>query len=253
MKKQQLEICVYSLESIENAQKAGANRVELCAGYSEGGITPSAAIIKLAKAITEIELFVMIRPRGGDFLYSEEEFEQMKLDIAFAKECNVDGVVLGILNADGSIDVTRTKELVELAAPMKVTFHRAFDMCANASQALEDVIATGAFRILTSGQQPTAIQGKELLRKMVIQAAGRIEIMAGAGVNRNNAIELLETGVDAIHMSASSIRESKMFYRNPNVSMSSMEGQSEYALIYSDLEKIEEVVCLMNQRQSATL
>lgn len=248
MKNQKLEICVYSLESIQNAQNAGADRVELCAGYSEGGITPSYALIKMAKQITNIELFVMIRPRGGDFLYSDDEYQLMKEDISFAKSCGVDGVVLGILNPDGSIDIERTRSLVELAKPLKVTFHRAFDMCNDVSQALDDVISTGACRILTSGQQPNALQGKSTLEAMVKQAQGRIEIMAGAGVNRDNALTLLDTGVDAIHMSASSTRDSGMVYRNPTVSMSSTEGQSEYALVYSDPLKIKEVVEMMRNR-----
>ncbi|MGL5683403.1 MAG: copper homeostasis protein CutC [Marinifilaceae bacterium] len=248
MKQQQLEICVYSLESIENAQQSGANRVELCAGASEGGITPSYATIRMAKQMCEIELFVMIRPRGGDFLYSDYEFQQMKQDILFAKECGVDGVVLGILNPDGSVDVKRTKELVNLAAPLKVTFHRAFDMCNTLDQALEDVITTGCFRILTSGQMPSAFAGINNIKRLAQQSAGRIQIMAGAGVNHDNASALLDTGVDAIHFSASSYRDSGMIFRNPIVSMSSTPGQSEYDVLFADPIKICDMVALIRAR-----
>ena len=248
MKQQKLEICVDSMESIQNAQKSGANRVELCAGASEGGITPSYATIRMAKELCEIELFVMIRPRGGDFLYSDFEFQQMKQDILFAKECGVDGVVLGILNSDGSVDVARTKELVELAAPLKVNFHRAFDMCNTLDQALEDVLETGCYRILTSGQMPSAHAGIENIARLAQLATGRIQIMAGAGVNIDNASALLDTGVDAIHFSASSYRDSGMTFRNPIVSMSSTPGQSEYDVLFSDPAKISDMVALLSQR-----
>ena len=146
-----VEICTFSLESCLNAQLAGASRVELCSGMYDGGTTPSAAMIRMAREKLSIQLYVMIRPRGGDFLYSDLEFEMMKEDIRFAKACWADGVVLGILNADGSVDVRRTRELVELAAPLKVTFHRAIDMTRDMEEALEGIIEAGCYRVLTSG------------------------------------------------------------------------------------------------------
>ena len=151
----EVEICTFSLESCVNAQLAGASRVELCSGMYDGGTTPSAAMIRMAREKLSIELYVMIRPRGGDFLYSDLEFELMKEDILYARSCNADGVVFGILKADGSVDVERTKELVEWAAPMKVTFHRAIDMTRNMEEALEDVVRAGCYRILTSGGRNT--------------------------------------------------------------------------------------------------
>jgi copper homeostasis protein len=162
----------------------------------------------------------MIRPRGGDFLYSDAEFEQMKHDVVFARECGADGVVFGLLTADGDVDVARTRELVALAQPMECTFHRAFDVAREPLRALEDVIASGCKRILTSGQMATAIEGIDTLRALVAAADGRIEIMAGSGVNPGNAGQLIDTRVDALHFSARAVRESGMRYHNPRVNFS---------------------------------
>ena len=216
----EVEICTFSLESCLNAQQAGASRVELCSGMYDGGTTPSAAMIRMAREKLSIQLYVMIRPRGGDFLYSDLEFEVMKEDIRFAKACRADGVVLGILNADGSVDVQRTRELVELAAPLKVTFHRAIDMTRNMEEALEGIIEAGCYRVLTSG----------------------VQIMAGSGVNAANARALMELGVDAIHLSGKSSRDSEMKFRNPNVFMGGVPGLPEYEQYYSDAEKIKAVL-----------
>lgn len=174
----EVEICTFSLESCLNAQLAGASRVELCSGMYDGGTTPSAALIRMAREKLSIQLYVMIRPRGGDFLYSDLEFELMKEDIRYAKSCKADGVVLGILNADGSVDVERTRELVELAAPLKVTFHRAIDMTRNMKEALEDIIQAGCYRVLTSGGRNTVNEGLAQIRALAEQAKGRIRIMA---------------------------------------------------------------------------
>ena len=218
----EVEICTFSLESCLNAQLAGASRVELCSGMYDGGTTPSAAMIRMAREKLSIQLYVMIRPRGGDFLYSDLEFEMMKEDIRFAKACRADGVVLGILNADGSVDVRRMRELVELAAPLKVTFHRAIDMTRDMEEALEGIIEAGCYRVLTSG--------------------GRVQIMAGSGVNAANAGMLIEAGVDAIHLSGKSGRDSEMKFRNPNVFMGGVPGLPEYEQYYSDVEKIKAVL-----------
>ncbi len=202
MKKIETELCAFSPEAVAMAAAEGATRVELCSAPTEDGTTPSAAAIKRAREIPNIELSVMIRPRGGDFVYSSGEFETMKHDIAFARQLGADGVVFGLLTAEGDVDMARTKELVELSRPMEATFHKAFDATRNWEQALEDIIATGCVRILTSGQGRTAMEGIETLRKLVQKADGRIEIMAGGGVNPLNAGELANAGVDALHFSA---------------------------------------------------
>lgn len=240
----EIEVCAYSLESCRTAQEAGAARVELCAAMYDGGTTPPAGMIRLARELLQIELYVMIRPRGGDFLYSEWEFRQMKEDLLFAKSCGVDGVVIGLLDENGEVNVVRTRELVELAAPMKVTFHRAFDMTADYRRALEDVIRSGCYRILTSGQRNTAGEGMEVLRELVRESAGRIRIMAGSGVGSDNALKLADTGVDALHLSGKKSRDSRMKYRNPVVFMGGVPGIPEYEIVYSDREKIAAVVRL---------
>ena len=236
-----LEICCFSLESCLTAQKAGANRVELCGGMFEGGTTPSAGLIRLARQNLNIKLYVMIRPRGGDFCYSDSEFEVMKADILTAKNCGADGVVFGILNPDGSVDKTRTSELVNLTKPLKVTFHRAFDVAENPFQALEDIIACGCERILTSGQKNTAIEGIDLLKTLVKKSQNRIEIMAGSGVNAQNAQQFLNIGVHALHLTGKGIQESKMTFRKPDLSMTNSSLSSEYEVYEADLEKCKAV------------
>ena len=237
-----VEICTFSLESCLNAQLAGASRVELCSGMYDGGTTPSAAMIRMAREKLSIQLYVMIRPRGGDFLYSGQEFELMKEEIRHVKESGADGVVLGILKADGTVDVERTRELVELAAPLKVTFHRAIDMTRDLNEALEDVIRAGCYRVLTSGGRNTVAEGLEQIRVLTKRAAGRVQVMAGSGVNAANTRSLLDAGVDAVHLSGKSGRDSRMVYRNPDVSMGGVPGLPEYEQYYSDVEKIEAVV-----------
>jgi copper homeostasis protein len=236
-----LEICCFSLESCLTAQKAGAYRVELCGGMFEGGTSPSAGLIKLARQNLNIKLYVMIRPRGGDFCYSDTEFEVMKADIQTAKDLGADGVVFGILNPDGSVDETRTKELVELARPLKVTFHRAFDVCADPFEALETIIELGCERILTSGQKNTAIEGIDLLKALAEKANNRIEIMAGGGVNSHNANQLLEAGVHALHMTGKGIVNSQMAYRKADVSMASATLTNEFEIYEADFDKCKAV------------
>ncbi len=244
------ELCSYSVEAVRTAAEKGATRVELCASPEEGGVTPSAAMIAMAreaadastrKATEPVELSVMIRPRGGDFLYSDDEFEVMRREIEFAKQAGADGVVFGVLTPDGDVDIPRTKQLVELAKPMESTFHRAFDVARNPLQALEDVIATGCRRILTSGQRATAVEGIETIRAMVQAANGRIEIMAGSGVNPANARTLAATGVDALHFSARAIRRGGMRYVNPDVSFSP-DGADDNDIMYANPRFVEEMV-----------
>jgi copper homeostasis protein len=196
-----LEICLDSVESCTAAERGGAHRVELCANLADDGITPSAGLIAAARESIRISLQVMIRPRGGDFCYSDEEFMIMKRDISFAKQLGADGVVLGLLTRDGNIDVARTRELASVARPMEVTFHRAFDVASDPFRAFEDLIAAGVDRLLTSGQAPSAREGADLIRQLVQQSNGRIQIMAGVGVTVDNAKETRErTGVRDIHV-----------------------------------------------------
>ena len=237
----QIEVCSFSLNSCLVAQRAGANRIELCGGLAEGGTTPSAGLIQLARQQVTIPFYVMIRPRGGDFFYSETELAVMKADIQLAKALGADGLVFGLLNSDGSIDEERTRQLVELADPLPVTFHRAFDMARDPLEALEAVIRTGAVRILTSGQQQTAESGLSVLRQLSQAAAGRIEIMAGAGVNAQNAPLFIDAGVNALHLSGGQKEDSGMVFRQPSVSMaSSLPG--EYENVEANEDKIRAIV-----------
>jgi copper homeostasis protein len=197
-----LEVIAFTIESCAIIEQAGAHRIELCDNPAAGGTTPSYGMIKAARNKAGIDLFVMIRPRGGDFLYSADEFSIMLSDIQTCKQLGCDGVVLGLLQKDGSIDVLRTAQLVELAYPMEVTFHRAFDHCAAPFEALEQLVAAGCQRILTSGQQPQAAAGAGLIAQLVKAASNRIIIMPGSGINANNIAALAEqTGAAEFHAS----------------------------------------------------
>jgi len=221
-----IEVCVDSVASAVAAEGGGAGRVELCSNLLEGGATPSAGLIEVVRGRIKAGLHVMIRPRGGDFCYTAEEFEIMRRDIAAAKGLGADGVVLGILDAAGNVDVEHTRELVELARPLHVTFHRAFDMTADLLRALEDVCRSGADRLLTSGGEQTAGLGVESIARLVKAARGRIVIMAGSGINGKNAVSLVEqTGITEIHVGLGSVVESPMIHRNPRVSMGATAGR----------------------------
>lgn len=231
-----LEIIGFTIESCIAAQKAGANRIELCDGPGEGGTTPSYGFIKAAREKLAIDLFVMIRPRGGDFCYSDDEFEMMKSDVLLCKQLGCDGIVTGILTRDGKVDVGRNTELVKLAAPLKATFHRAFDRVSNFSEALEDIIDIGFERILTSGGVPKATDGAQHLSKLINQAAGRISIMPGSGVNASNILSLAKT-TKAIefHSSASKPLESGMDFINQEMNENLM-------TIIADEKSIQDMV-----------
>ena len=237
-----IEVCAFSLESCLAAEKGGANRIELCGSMYEGGTTPSAGLIQVAKQQVSIEIHAMIRPRGGDFCYSENEISVMQADIRMAKQMGCEGIVLGILQPNGRVNISQTKGLVNLAKPMQVTFHRAFDMTTDYSEALEDIIETGCDRILTSGQKNTAMEGIEAIEKLVKQANNRIEIMAGSGVNASNVQTLIHTGVNALHLTGKSIRDSEMIYRKEGITMGGLSEVPEYEIVYSDFKKIRAVV-----------
>jgi copper homeostasis protein len=195
-----LEIAVESIAAAQAAERGGADRIELCADLRRGGLTPSAEMMREARATLKIPIHAMIRPRAGDFCYSDEEFSAMKESIDLAQRMKMDGVVLGALRDDHSIDVERSEELVQQARPMKVTFHRAFDECKDLLRGMEDVIRTGADRILTSGGAPDAVLGRDTLRMLVLMAGKRIVIMPGAGITPDNfAAVALAIGASEYH------------------------------------------------------
>lgn len=238
-----IEICVDSAAGAHAAERGGAHRVELCDNLLEGGTTPSAGTIKVARRGLKIGLQVIIRPRGGDFLYSASEMEVMREDIHIAKDLGADGVVIGCLTAAGDIDRVSTAELLALARPMNVTFHRAFDMCRDPLKALEELIALRVDRILTSGQEATCLEGLELIAALQKQAAGRIIIMPGGGITPRNVKRIVEgTGVSEVHLSARSSVESGMHYRNPRVFMGGTLRPAEFNWKTTDQSAVRGVV-----------
>jgi copper homeostasis protein len=234
-----LEICAASVASCIAAEDGGANRIELCDNLLEGGTTPSYGTIAVARDKVKIDLYPIIRPRGGDFLYTDLEFEVMIKDIERCKQLGCNGVVIGILTPDGRVDKQRCKLLTELAWPMGVTFHRAFDMTDNPFEALEDIISIGCERILTSGSRNTALEGAPLLKDLLERANDRIAIMAGSGVRSGNIAQLIKaTGIIEYHTTAKAYEESKMIYRNPNVSMGGIPGVPEYGISVSQKKEV---------------
>lgn len=216
----QFEICANSVESCLAAQAGGAHRVELCSGIPEGGTTPSIGDIRVARRLLDIKLYVIIRPRGGDFLYTSLELETMMENIKVARQEGADGLVTGCLTPEGEVDIPAMKRIMEVADGCPVTFHRAFDHCADPFRTLEDLIGLGVKRILTSGQQPTAPQGAELIRQLIMQANDRITIMPGCGINENNIHRLAQhTGAREFHFSAREKKASLMRPANPLVRM----------------------------------
>lgn len=234
----QLEICCDSVQSAVAAQAGGASRVELCANLLEGGTTPSHGLLALCREAISIDLHVLIRPRGGDFCYDELELEVMRRDILSAKQIGADGVVLGLLRPDGSVDKRGMQELLVLARPLRVTFHRAFDMASDPLAALEDVISLEADYLLTSGQQATASAGQELIAKLVRQAADRIAIMPGAGVTEENIRELAAaTGASDFHSSGRRQLPSRMLFRQNQVTMGAWQS-SEFSYAFVDEQRV---------------
>lgn len=220
-----IEVCVDSVASAVAAQRGGAQRVEVCSDLLEGGITPSLGLLERVRSSVSIPVHAIIRPRGGDFCYSGEEFEIMRRDIAIAKAAGADGVVLGVLDVAGRVDIPRTRSLIEVARPMSVTFHRAFDVSADLRQSLEDVCSTGADRLLTSGGEPDSLQGIETISELVKASAGRIQIMAGGGITAKNVLQILQnTGISEIHVGLATPVQNAKPNRPPRVFLG--KGQS---------------------------
>ena len=244
-----LEVCVDSIDSALAAERGGATRVELCSNLFEGGTTPSAGLISAVRHKIAIGLHVMIRPRAGDFCYSADEFEVMQQDILTAKQMGANGVVFGILNTGGSINIERTRKLVELARPLTVTFHRAFDMSSDLFRSLEDVIYTGANRILTSGGEPSAVEGLGTLHRLAQAAEGRIILIACGGVRDHNVRAILEqTLVPEVHVGMVDSVPSPMRYQNKRVAIGS--GQSrEYARLVVLQESLERLVGALQEAE----
>jgi len=238
-----IEICLEDAESVIAAEAGGADRVELCSDLFEGGLSPSIGTVRVAKKHTTIPINAMVRPRGGDFCYSETEFEVMKEEIKAFKGEGVNAIVFGILTPEGEIDKERSKELIDLARPLPVTFHRAFDMVKDPYQALDTLIELGVDRVLTSGLEATAYEGAELIAALIEQAKGRIVIMPGCGIKQRN-FKKIDSLVHAreYHMSLSSTRSSQMLFHPGHIYMGGTLRQSEFSIACSDEEKIRSMM-----------
>ena len=237
------EICIDSVDGAIAAEQAGANRVELCANLLEGGTTPSLGLMETTIARTKLPVQVMIRPRGGDFLYSEIEAEMMLRDIAAAKSARAGGVVFGCLTADGKIDAKLTEKLIAAARPLSVTFHRAFDVSRDPMDSLQTLIGLGVDRLLTSGQEPSVLEGAPLIKRLIELAAGRLIVMPGGGITARNVARIIrETGANEIHFAALSETPSGMTHRNPHVFMGGELRPAEYARLVTTKVSIRSVL-----------
>jgi copper homeostasis protein len=235
MKGPLLEVSVEGVDGLIVSQENGADRVELCASVLEGGITPSIGIVRQALRRARIPMFVIVRPRGGDFLYSEDEYESMRQDIMTCQQLGVPGVVTGCLTSDGQVDEQRTAELLRLARPMSVTFHRAFDMVRNQEEALEALIRLGVDRVLTSGQRATAIEGAGNLKRLGETAKKRIIVMPCGSVRASNIAQVIrETGLREFHFAGHAQQASAMTYRNSHVAMGGTSQDREYLKTVTD-------------------
>ncbi len=225
------EVCVDSIESALAAERGGADRVELCSDLIEGGLTPSCGVLKVARERLRIGIMAMVRPRGGDFCYSDAEFDAMVHDVRMAKQVGASGVVFGLLTPDGEVDVDRTGRLITEARPLAVTFHRAFDMTRDAFAALETLVTLGVDRVLTSGLEPSVLEGLPLVAELVARARGRIIVMPGGGVtDRNIARILAALPATELHFAGGEPVESRMRFRNPRVFLGGTLRPLEYTI-----------------------
>lgn len=235
-----LEACVDSVESALEASRGGADRLELCGNLIIGGTTPSIALFRQIRKQCNIKIHILIRPRFGDFCYTEDEFEIICNEVQMFREAGADGIVIGILKEDGTLDLERMKRLMEIAGDMSVTLHRAFDVCRDPFETLENAKALGIHTILTSGQKNTCIEGKDLLKELVSRAGTEIDIMIGSGVNAEVIREMeVCTKARAFHMSGKITKESRMVYRNEEVNMG-LPFASEFLIWQTDEKKIRE-------------
>jgi copper homeostasis protein len=243
-----IEVCAYSVQSAINAAEAGADRIELCDNFLEGGTTPSYGAVELARKKISIKLNVLIRPRGGDFLYSPVEFETMLKDISTAKKLGADGIAVGVLTSDGHVDEARMKKIMKSAGTMSVTFHRAFDCVADQAAAMEKLIELGVDRILTSGLKKSAYKGKEIIARIVQKAGERIIIMPGSGIDEKNIEELVNvTKAKEYHLSGKSVIKSEMNFLNTEINFSSSSLIPSGDYIESDQSKIKAVIEIINK------
>jgi len=242
-----LEVCATSLQSAINAQSGGAGRVELCDNLYEGGTTPSPGTILLAREKLNIKVHVLIRPRGSDFIYSDQEMEVICKDIEFCKKAGCDGVVIGFLNSDGTINADRTREMTDLARPMSVTFHRAFDMTRDPFEALDVLLNTGVDRLLTAGQQNKAPLGTDLIARLIKKSGNQMIIMPGSGVNEENVTWLHQhTGAVEFHLTGQRPVGSRMQYRKEGIFLGGLSQIPEYEYSVTSVERIRKIVEILN-------
>jgi copper homeostasis protein len=242
------EICVDSVAGVQAAKDAGAHRAELCAALIEGGITPSRGMLRRARAIPGIKIQMMIRPRGGDFLFDNDEFDIMKADIETAKAESADGVVIGLLKSDGTIDQERSAELIARARPLSVTFHRAFDMTPDPFDALETLIRLGADRVLTSGQEPSVLEGLPLITELVRRAGERIIVMPGGGITARNVERIVAAARPReIHFAALQLEPGGMKFRRDHVFMGGELRPPEYDRLVTSLSGVQSVLKKANR------
>ncbi|AEV30513.1 uncharacterized protein involved in copper resistance [Sphaerochaeta pleomorpha str. Grapes] len=242
MSKIQIEICLEDVQSVINAEKGGADRVELCSDLFEGGLTPTLGTFLVAQQNSKIPMQVMIRPRGGDFCYSDIEFSVMLKDIDIFKSHGATGIVFGILKADGEIDMERSREVVERAKPLSITFHRAFDMTKDGSSSLEKLIELGIDRVLTSGLEPTVPEGVDMLSLLVEQAGNRIIVMPGCGLHERNFTKMHQKiGAKEYHLMLPEYQNSLMQHRSDDILMGGVLRQSEYLIAHTGLDRVKGV------------